>query len=143
MLRSTILFAILTSLTIISTPWAQAQQFVYQPKNPAFGGSFLNYQWMLSSAQAQKGYEEDADRFGSIFDDPLDDFQGNLQRQILNQLSREIVSARFGDDLDLTQEGLYDLGDFSIEIVPGSNGVSIRVFNDLTGDESIITIPSF
>ena len=119
---------------------AQAQQLVYQPMNPAFGGISLNYDWLLRSALAQQDPEEDdVSRF---FRDPLADFQQNLQRQILSQLSREIILNRFGE-LDLTQEGRFDLGDFIVEITPGLNGVTITVTDVLTGDETVITIPSF
>jgi len=33
-----------------------AQQMVYKPMNPAFGGDGYNYQWLLSSANAQNPY---------------------------------------------------------------------------------------
>lgn len=119
---------------------ASAQEFVYEPKNPAFGGSYLNYSWLMQSAEAQKDFEtESVDRFGR---NPFDDFQSSLQRQILSQLSRELIFNRFRD-LDLTQEGRFDLGDYIVEVVPGLDGLSIRVFDVLSGDESIITIPSF
>lgn len=120
---------------------AAAQQFVYTPKNPAFGGSPLNYSWLLSSAQAQNSIEDGSatDRFRR---DPLADFEQSLQRQILNQLSRELIFNRFGD-LDLSQPGTFNLGDFQIEIIPGIDGISVRVFNLLTGDETIVTVPNF
>ena len=119
---------------------AEAQQFVYQPKNPAFGGSYLNYSWLLQSAEAQKDTE--TGQTSSFMRNPFDDFQNSLQRQILSQLSRELVHNRFRD-LDLTQEGRFDLGDNIVEVVPGLSGVSIRVFDVLSGDESVITIPSY
>ena len=125
---------------LAAAPQAHAQQFVYTPKNPAFGGSPLNYSWLLSSAQAQNDLkDETTSRFTR---DPLADFETSLQRQILNQLSRELIFNRFGD-LDLTQPGTFNLGDFQIEIVPGIDGVSVRVFNLLTGDETIVTVPNF
>ena len=128
------------AMLMFSAPGAFAQQLVYQPLNPAFGGSYLNYSWMLSSAQAQNDFE--ADQSSRFFRDPLQDFQQSLQRQILNQLSRELIGNRFGG-LDLTQPGTFELGDFNIEIVPGVDGVVIRVFNLLTGDETVVTIPNF
>ena len=118
---------------------ARAQQFVYQPKNPAFGGNYLNYSWLMSSAQAQKDEE---DRTSSFSRDPLADFQDSLQRQILSALSRELIYNRFGD-LDLTREGRFDLGDYIVEIIPGLDGTSIKIFSVLTGDESVVTIPSY
>jgi curli production assembly/transport component CsgF len=119
---------------------ASAQALVYRPTNPAFGGSPLNYQWLNSSAQAQNAFKPEGRSFRR---DPLADFESTLQRQILSQLSRELISNRFGDDLDLTQEGLFDLGEFTVEVIPGLDGTSIRIFNELTGDETTVTIPTF
>ena len=123
----------------VAAPPAAAQQLLYQPTNPAFGGSPLNYNWLLQSAQLQNTFEEDqTDRFRR---DPLADFEQSLQRQILNQLSRELISDRFGD-LDLTQPGTFNLGDFQVEVVPGLDGVTIRLFNLLTGEETVVTVPN-
>ena len=33
--------------------YGKSQQLVYKPVNPAFGGDTFNYQWLLSSAEAQ------------------------------------------------------------------------------------------
>lgn len=133
------LWLLVPLLLLLAMP-AQAQQFVYQPKNPAFGGTYLNYSWLLQSAEAQKDFkEETVDRFTR---NPFDDFQQSLQRQILSQLSRELIFNRFSN-LDLTKEGRFDLGDYVVEVTPGLDGLSIRVIDVLSGDESIITVPSF
>ena len=117
---------------------ASAQQLVYQPTNPAFGGSPLNYNWLLQSAQLQNQYEDEG---GASQNSTINNFADTLQRQILNQLSRELITNRFGD-LDLTQPGTFTLGDFQIDITPGLDGVSIRLFNLLTGEETIVSIPN-
>ncbi|MEO0557646.1 MAG: curli assembly protein CsgF, partial [Bacteroidota bacterium] len=57
-MRSLCLFAAACVALAFSSS-ASAQQFIYTPKNPAFGGSPLNYSWMLSSAQAQNDLGED------------------------------------------------------------------------------------
>ena len=132
------LLAALAVLGVLAVaPTASAQQLTYQPTNPAFGGSPLNYNWLIQSATLQNSFEEDAQAGRNT----IDDFATNLQRQILNQLSRELITNRFGD-LDLTQPGTFNLGDFQIEITPGLDGVSIRLFNLLTGEETIVTIPN-
>ena len=129
--------ALLLMLAALAAPEVQAQQLVYQPRNPSFGGFPSNYQYLFGLAQAQNDYEEP----GRLLRDPLADFEQNLQRQVLSQLSREIVADRFGD-VDLTQEGRYDFGDFQIEVVPGLSEITIRIFNVLTGDESTVRIPA-
>ncbi len=118
---------------------AAAQQFVYEPVNPNFGGSYLNYSGLLGSAQAQNLYQGQS---GSRLQrDPLADFEQSLQRQILSALSRSIVSDRFGG-IDFSQEGHYDLGDFIVDVTPGLDGLTITIFNVLTGDESVVTVPN-
>lgn len=127
------------ALVLFTSIPVAAQQLVYQPVNPNFGGNYLNYSGLLSSAQSQNLYQ-DGGRPG-FERNPLADFEQSLQRQILSQLSREIVSDRFGG-IDFTQEGRYELGDFIIEVTPGLNGLNIAIFNLLTGDESVVTVPN-
>ena len=135
----TALLLLLVGVGLCWTTRASAQQLIYRPTNPAFGGSPLNYQWLNSSAQTQNAFKLERSTFRR---DPLADFESTLQRQILNQLSRELIDNRFGDDLDLTEEGVYNLGEFTIEVLPGLEGIGIRVFNQLTGDETTVTIPN-
>ena len=139
MLRLLGVAAIAAAALLVDAGAADAQQLVYRPTNPAFGGNPLNGNWLMSQASAQKPTEE-RDPF---MRDPLKDFQSGLQRQILSAISRELVVNQFGDQLDLTQEGRYELGDFIIEIIPGLNGVDILVVNALTGDQTTVTIPRF
>ena len=92
-----------------------AQDFSYQPKNPAFGGNPYNYSWLMSSAQAQNDIEETkADPYSRYATDPLKDFSESLNRQILSQLSRQIVSKQFGEDA--LSAGTYVLGYYQIEV---------------------------
>lgn len=118
-----------------------SQELVYTPKNPAFGGNPGNYSWLKNSADTQNLFEEEfgTDRFSR---DPLEDFQNSLQRQILSQLTRDLVLRQFGEDANI-EESRFEFGEFTIEVIPGVNGVEIRIFNILTGDETSITIPNF
>ena len=119
---------------------AQAQDFVYRPHNPAFGGSPANFSWMFQGAQAQKDFEDDRPDFRR---DPLQNFQDQLQRRILNELSREIVGTRIGDSgIDFGQEGRFEFGDFFVEVEEGPDGLRIQIINALTGDASTVTVPS-
>ena len=119
----------------------KAQDFVYTPKNPAFGGNPINFQWLNSSANTQNKYNESG---RSAFErDPLADFEQSLQRQVLSQITRDIVGNQFGLDSDLSEDSRFEFGEFTIEVTPGADGVQIRIFNILTGDETNITIPNF
>jgi len=120
---------------------SKSQELTYEPTNPAFGGSPVNYQWMLNSANNQNPYGDEG-RFGRFQDDPLANFEQQLQRQVLDQLSRQIIEDRF-EGVDLTEEGRFDFQNFTVEVNPGTRGISIRVFNKDTGESSTIDIPRF
>ena len=120
---------------------ASGQDLVYQPTNPAFGGSSVNYSWLLNSANNQNPYSG-GDGFSSFRDDPLQNFEQQLQRQVLNQISQQVIQDRFGD-IDLSEEGTFDFDQFQVDVTPGPSGVNIRVFNKQTGESTTIDIPRF
>ena len=118
-----------------------SQQFVYKPKNPFFGGDTFNYQQMIASAQAQNIYT--ADNGQDLFnEDPLADFQNNINRQILSQLTRSLTSGIFGEDGQL-QDGTYEIGDYQIEISSGIEGIDISILDILNGGTTVVTVPYF
>lgn len=140
MIMKNILRVIFLLILFVFTGNSSAQQLVYEPINPSFGGSSLNGNWMLSQAQAQNGFTAGGTGTDSRFQrDPLSDFKESLNRQILSQLSRNLISSMFGET-GLT-EGRYEIGDFVIDITPGADGITI-IINDLgTGDETTIIVP--
>ncbi|WP_445664149.1 curli production assembly/transport component CsgF [Fodinibius sp. AD559] len=119
---------------------AEAQDFVYQPKNPAFGGSYANYSWMMNSANKQNKFQESG---GGFSRDPLANFEESLQRQVLSQLTRQIIGDRFGEGgIDLSERSNFEFGEFNISVNPGPDGVSIQIQNILSGESTTVTIPS-
>ena len=138
------IFFMFMTIIMLFTIKAAAQDFVYTPKNPAFGGNPYNYSWMLSSAQAQDTYKAPTDRtdpYSSYNSNPVDDFAESLNRQILSQLSRQIVSRQFGEDA--LAEGSYVLGDYQIDINNGSGGLNITILDNGTGATTTVTVPYF
>lgn len=119
-----------------------AQDFIYTPKNPAFGGNPYNFSWLMSSAQAQNDIVEDReDLYGSYNSDPVADFSESLNRQILSQLSRQIVTKQFGEDA--LQAGTYTLGNYQIEIGDQANGINITIVDAATGSQTTVEVPYF
>lgn len=140
-IKSILFYSVLVGFALLIHKPTMAQDFVYTPKNPAFGGNPLNFQWLQSSANSQNEFSESQQ---SPFDrDPLADFEQSLQRQVLSQITRDIVGSQFGLDSDFSEESRFEFGEFTIEVIPGTDGVNIRIFNILTGDETNITIPNF
>lgn len=115
-----------------------AQELVYTPINPSFGGNTFNFQWMLSEAQAQNTFTESSD-FSRYNQDPLADFQDNLNRQILSRLSRQLIDNTFGEEQ--FTPGSYELGDYAIDVSEGSEGIIISIIDNLTGDETTVIVP--
>jgi curli production assembly/transport component CsgF len=134
------IIAAMSGLLLTIPEVSVGQDFVYKAKNPAFGGSPLNYQWLMSSAKAQNLYEGKSS-YG-YNRDPLANFEESLQRQVLSELTRNLVRDKFGDNFDLSQNSKFEFGEFSIEITPGIDGVTVSIFNVLTGETTNITIPN-
>lgn len=135
-------------LTLISC-WAlflcsssvQAQDFVYEPKNPAFGGgNAFNYSWLLSSAQAQTTIADPAASRAGAVQDPLTQFTSNLNQQVLSQLSSRLIASQFGQGA--IKPGSYNVGNYQIQITPGAGGISVQVTDTSTGNQTTITIPN-
>ena len=133
------LFALLFCLTIGNQSFSQ--DFVYKPINPAFGGDTFNYSWLLSAAQAQNKIEDpNPSSFGSSRS-TLDNFSETLNRQLLNQISRELIASQFGEE-GLT-DGQYSVGDFQIDIATSLDGLTITLFDTSNGEQTQIVIPFF
>lgn len=129
-----------TLIILLCAPFFMfAQQFVYKPLNPAFGGDTFNYQWMLSSASTQNQFDNNLRTGLGRNSNSLDSFTDNLNRQILNELSRKLFGDKFGDG-DL-QPGTYVFGSMYLEITQTSQGLLISILNTDTGEQSEILIP--
>ncbi len=134
-------FFLLGAFLFLFTLTPKGQDFVYTPINPAFGGNYMNHQWMLQSAEMQNKFEEEEAARDPFSRDPLEDFEAGLSRQILNQISRQVMSDHFGEGP--IDEGRYLFGDYEIEVTPGMDGLVIYILDTTTGGETTITIPHF
>ena len=131
---------LLLLLFIISSSGLYAQQLVYTPKNPAFGGETFNYQWLLSSAQAQNSFNDPSlEVFGEDRSE-LDLFRESLNSQLLGQITRNLFSEQFGNG-DL-QEGRYTFGGLAIDIYPSTDGLVINILDTSSGEQTQIVIPN-
>ena len=129
----------ITAVLIFFSLTAFAQQLVYRPINPAFGGDTFNYQWLLSSAQSQNSLEESG-RTG-ISANPLNDFETNLNRQILNQLSRQVIDEIFGEGS--LEDGTFEFGTLQISIASETDGFNIDIHNSRDGSRTNILVPYY
>lgn len=129
---------LLLIIMLACTAQMYSQQLVYKPRNPNFGGDTFNYQWLLSSAEAQNSFE-DPNATDREEESELERFTENLNNQLLNLVSRTLFTDEFGDG-ELTP-GTYTFGSLSVEIFPSSDGLVISILDIDTGEQTQIIIP--
>lgn len=115
------------------------QDLVYKPKNPAFGGDTFNYNWLLSSAQAQDLTEDS--RTSTTQRSSVETFANSFNNLLLSQLSRQLLSTQFGEDG--LQDGTYTLGNFQVDVASNLEGLTITIFDQVQGESTQIVIPFF
>ena len=106
-----------------------AQQFTYKPTNPAFGGDTFNYNWLLSSANAQNSDTAERDEREEQSD--LDRFGDNINSQILSQISRALLEQQLGDFKEYANSlGIKQIGFTKIQRGPFRSRISIPIWCD-------------
>lgn len=135
-----IYFTLLLAVLLFGlAPGARAQDFVYQPKNPAFGGGNpFNYSWLQASATAQNTVPDPVQ--ASTAQDPLAQFAANLNQQVLAQLTNRLITSQFGTGA--IRPGSYTVGGYQVQVSQGTSGVVVQVTDTGTGNQTTITIPS-
>jgi len=126
-----------TLLLSVSQP-ASAQDIVYEPVNPSFGGNPFNSAHLLGIANAQNNFKDPkAKDSGS----QADIFARQLQSRLLSALSSQIVDAIFGENPQ--EHGVIQFGGQTIEFTRGLEEVTLTITDDATGEVTTIVIPTF
>ena len=108
-----------------------ATELVYTPISPSFGGNPLNGNFLLQKAQSQNAHKADSAQLSFV-----DKFRDALERNIINSLTRRIADGEI-------VEGVYNTGEYLIEVSNGTDGsVIVNITNLETGEITIITIPA-
>lgn len=116
---------------------ASAQELVYQPVNPSFGGDSFNSSHLIAIANAQNDYKDPT--ASSSSDSQADQFIRQLQSRLLSSLAGEVNEAIFGDNPQ--QEGTITFGDQVIEFARGLSSVHLTITDLATGSVTEIEIP--
>ncbi|WP_342659248.1 curli assembly protein CsgF (plasmid) [Sphingomonas sp. NY01] len=114
-----------------------AQDLSYQPINPRFGGNPFNSNHLLGEANAQNKYTDPNDRSNQS---QADIFAQQLQSRLLSSLSSQVVDAIFGKDPQ--QSGTIQFGGQTIQFDRGLDSVTLRITDQSTGKETVISIPT-
>ena len=116
---------------------ALAQDLVYTPTNPDFGGNPFNTQG-LAIANAQNKFK---DPTAQSSESQAQIFAEQLQSRLLSALSSQIVDAIFGENPQ--QHGTISFGDQTITFDRGLDDVTLNITNNNSGEVTTIVVPTF
>lgn len=129
--------SIILVVFLLTSSFINAQALVYKPVNPAFGGDTFNYQWLLSSAEAQNKQKDKTATTEKQTD--LEKFKANLNSQLLSQISSSLYKQQFGTDG--IKEGSYTFGSYAVDVYPSSEGLTLNILDTNTGEQTQVIIP--
>jgi len=125
---------------VLITNFCYSQQFSYKPKNPAFGGDSFNYNWMITSANAQNSFRAPVNAGDE--ESELDQFGERLRNQILTQISRTLLQEQIDTLGNLTEPGSFTIGDLAVDVFESSEGLVINIFDTTNGEQTQVIIPN-
>jgi curli production assembly/transport component CsgF len=116
---------------------AAAQDMVYTPIDPSFGGNPFNSSHLLGIANAQNKFKDPSASTGGS---QADIFARQLQSRLLSALSSQIVNAIFGNNAQ--ENGTISFGNQSIEWARSLDEVTLTITNTDTGEVTTIEVPT-
>tara|TARA_R110000850_G_scaffold1643_4_gene8939 strand:+ start:941 stop:1366 length:426 start_codon:yes stop_codon:yes gene_type:complete len=126
------------ALCVLAAAPVNAQDIVYEPVNPSFGGNPFNSNHLLGIANAQNDFRDPRSTSTSS---QADIFARQLQSRLLSSLSSQIVDAIFGDNPQ--EQGTISFGGQTIMFFRSLDSVTLTITNDDTGEETKIVVPLF
>lgn len=118
---------------------ANAQELVYQPNNPSFGGNPFNSAHLLGVANSQNGHEAPEDPEAEQTQAEI--FLRQLQSRLLSGLATEVSNAIFGENPQDSGRIVFD--DQIIDFNRGLDSVTIVVTDVTLGTTTEIVLPLF
>ena len=128
----------LGALMAAASTAASAQQLVYTPINPSFGGNPFNSAHLLGIANAQNNFKDPSSAANKSTQDI---FAQQLQSRLLSALSGQIVNDIFGPNAQ--NQGTVDFAGQTISWTHDLEGVTLTLTNDDTGEVTTIVVPEF
>ena len=130
-----------TAVAVAAIGWigfaASAQELVYTPVNPSFGGDSFNSSHLLGIANAQNDYKDpDSETTGNT---QIDQFLRQLQSRLLSSLAAQVNDAIFGENPQ--DSGTITFGDQTITFVRLLDSVALTITDTTTGAVTEISIP--
>jgi curli production assembly/transport component CsgF len=122
---------------------AHADELVYIPVNPNFGGSPFNGAPLLNSALAQNKHRAPGGDRTTL--STVEQFQASLDRAILSRLASNLVDEAFGGSSGVLTDGTFNTGSNTItilaETVDGVVGTTLTLTDNATGEVTTVFVP--
>lgn len=119
---------------------ANAQQIIYTPVNPAFGGSSFNYSYLQGTADTQNQFRNKPKT--SVQTDYTQQFIQMLETRLYSGLAQKVSDTLFGDNCKASCSGEIALGDQTVSYVNDGTKLSLQI-TDVAGKVTTITVPTF
>jgi curli production assembly/transport component CsgF len=132
---SALIAAALAACALATAGSAGAQQLVYTPINPQFGGNPLNSSQLEADATAQDPFK--AKPAPHLTQSQL--FAQQLQSQLLSSLANQVAEAIFGPNAQ--PSGTFTFGGETVTFVRSLGEVTITI-TDPAGNQTVITLPT-
>lgn len=126
---------------MVSIAPVMAQDLVYTPINPSFGGNPFNSSHLLGIANAQNGFTDDSIQQRDTTRSQSDLFVRQLQSRLLSSLAGQVNDAIFGEDAQ--ESGRIAFGEQVIEFERGLDAVRLTITDQGDGAVTEIEIPTF
>jgi curli production assembly/transport component CsgF len=114
---------------------ANAQQLVYTPINPAFGGNPFNSTQLEADAAAQNQYKSTG-ATQNLTQSQL--FAQQLQSELLAGLANQVAQAIFGPGAKTS--GTFSFGGETVSFVRSLGEITVTI-TDAAGAKTVITLP--
>lgn len=134
---------VLLSCAMLTLP-AAANEIVYRPNNPSFGGDPLNGPNLLNFANAQNHYKDPSSTGAPSFNNPsspLQQFANALQSSILARVAGA-VSGQVVDSNGNLIPGTFTIGNLRVEITSGVGVLTITTTDLNTGQSTTFQVPN-
>lgn len=125
-------------LMALACSTAQAQQLVYTPRDPSFGGNPFNSTQLLALANAQNQDQKSVSSTGNTQTE-AQLFAQELQSRLLSSLADSVTNAIFGANPQ--NQGTFSFGGETVSYVRDLNNITLTL-TDATGAVTTIVVPN-
>lgn len=119
---------------------AQAEDLIYQPVNPNFGGNSFNAAPLLNNAQVQNKFEDP--RVSARSASREQSFEERVDGLALSSVARAILGNITDPTTGNLVPGIINTGLSTIEVTDDGTNLTVTVTDNATGDSTTFTSPS-